>query len=307
MPRLSPPLAVVTACGFWALGTILSKDLLATVPPITILVLQLAPSAIVLWTLTILSRAILPQGRLLLSISLLGLLNPGWSYTLNIFGLERSTASVATLLWAGEPATILCLAWLFLGERLSRPLIVLVGFATIGVLLVSGLATEVIQGMPTRQGSLGAVLILTGVFCCAVYAIVARSQNADPLSAVAIQQTVALSWSLAIWPLEVGAKIPTVLLTISVIDLIKAVLSGLLYYAAAYWLYLYALRLMPASMVASFFSLIPLFGVVGAFVLLGERMTSIQWTGALLILAAVAILLWLLAQADQKGVATSPS
>ena len=307
MPRLSPPFAVVAACSFWALGTILSKDLLTTVPPITILVFQLAPSVIVLWMLTILSRAVLPQGRLLLSISLLGLLNPGWSYTLNIFGLERSTASVATLLWAAEPAMILCLAWLFLGERLSRPLIVLVGFATTGVLLVSGLATEIIQGMPARQGSLGALLILTGVFCCAAYAVIARSQNADPLSAVAIQQTVALSWSLAIWPLEVGAEIPTVLLAIPVNDLIKAALSGLLYYAAAYWLYLYALRLMPASIVGSFFSLIPLFGVVGAYFLLGERMTSIQWTGALLILAAVAILLWLLAKADQNSIAISPS
>lgn len=284
----------------------MSKDLLATVPPITILVFQLAPSAIVLWTLTILSRATLPRGRLLLSVGLLGLLNPGWSYTLNIFGLERSTASVATLLWAAEPIMILCLAWLFLGERLSHPLIILVGLGTAGVLLVSGLAMEIIQGMPARQGSFGALLILTGVFCCAVYAVIARSQTADPLSAVAIQQTVALSWSLAIWPIEVDSEVRTVLSVIPANELIKAVLSGLLYYAAAYWLYLHALRLMPASIVGSFFSLIPLFGVVGAYFLLGERMTSIQWTGALLILAAVAILLWLLAQADKKSIAKSP-
>lgn len=307
MRRLSPSLAVVAACGFWALGTILSKDLLSTVPPITILVLQLTPSVLALWALAILARAPLPRGRVLLSIGLLGLLNPAWSYTLNIFGLQRTTASVGTLLWAAEPIMILCLAWLFLGERLRRPLILLVAGATLGVLLVSGLVVDVIGAAPAGQGNLGAMLILAGVFLCAVYAVIARSQSADPLAAVAVQQTVALAWTLAIWPLEAGANMLGVLALIPASDLVKAGLSGVLYYAAAYWLYLHALRLMPASVVGSFFSLIPLFGVVGAYVLLGERMTPMQWGGAMLILASVATLLWLLARGDRLSNATTNS
>jgi len=177
MPRFSPTLAVVAACALWALGTILSKDVLETIPPITVLVLQLVPSVIALWTIAILCGAKLPRGRMLLAVGMLGLLNPGWSYTLNIFGLQRSTASVATLLWAAEPIMILCLAALFLKERLSGLLILLVGCATLGVLVVSGLASD-LRGVELDDGAL---LILSGVFLCAVFAIVARGQQVDPL------------------------------------------------------------------------------------------------------------------------------
>jgi len=295
MPRFSPTLAVVAACALWALGTILSKDVLETIPPITVLVLQLVPSVIVLWIIAIRSGAELPRGRLLLAVGMLGLLNPGWSYTLNIFGLQRSTASVATLLWAAEPIMILCLATLFLKERLNGMLVLLVGCATLGVLVVSGLAGD-LGGVKLDDGAL---LILSGVFLCAVFAIVARGQQVGPLAAVTIQQSVALLWTLAIWPLELGTALTgTPALTAE--DMAKATVSGLLYYGAAYWLYLYALRRMPASVVGSFFSLIPLFGVVGAYFFLGERMTSMQWLGAAIIFVSVAILLWRLARSEHR-------
>lgn len=62
-------------------------------------------------------------------------------------------------------------------------------------------------------------------------------------------------------------------------------------FSAIYWLYLHALRSMPASVAGSFFSLIPVFGVVGSFFFLGERLTPPQWLGAILILGAVMMLL----------------
>jgi drug/metabolite transporter (DMT)-like permease len=43
----------------------------------------------------------------------------------------------------------------------------------------------------------------------------------------------------------------------------------------------------PASLAASFLNLIPIFGVGGAYLLLGERLTLAQGGGALLILVAV--------------------
>lgn len=66
-----------------------------------------------------------------------------------------------------------------------------------------------------------------------------------------------------------------------------AVLSGLLYYAAAYWLYIAALRSVPAAVEGSYFNAIPVFGVTFAFVFLGVRLTAVQWAGAAVILAAV--------------------
>jgi drug/metabolite transporter (DMT)-like permease len=288
MARLSPLFAIVVACLFWALGTVLSKSLLDSVPPLTVLVLQLAPSVLVLWVLVAAQGVEPTPARKLLPIALLGLLNPGWSYTLNIFGLVETTASVAALLWSAEPVLILVLAWIVLRERVTASLVAAVGLALVGVVFVSGFAVN--TAVPLHS-HVGAALILAGVLCCAIYTVVARSLAADPLLTVAIQQSVALAWTAAIWPIELSAGAWNAVLALSPSDLLTAMVSGLMYYAAAYWLYLFALRSFPASVAGAFFNLIPLFGIAAAYIFLGERLTPVQWAGGTLILLGVMILL----------------
>lgn len=277
--------AIVGACLCWALGTILSKTLLSSFTPVTILVFQLTPSVIALWLAVVLTRARAPSIRLLPAIALLGLLNPGWAYTLSMFGLAETSASVATLLWAFEPILILGLAWAFLWEQVDRQLVGLVALATCGVLLVSG-----VLGASAMIGS-GSALILAGVLCCAIYTILARNLEADPLFTVAVQQSVALGWVLAIWPFELRSVDFPGIPTIPFRDVATIILSGLLYYALAYWFYLHALRSMAASVAGSFFNLIPVFGVMGSFLFLGERLTLSQWMGAVLIVGAAVTVL----------------
>ena len=62
--------------------------------------------------------------------------------------------------------------------------------------------------------------------------------------------------------------------------LAAAAISGLLYYAAAYWLYITALRSVPAAVAGSYFNVIPVFGVGLAYMFLGETLTPVQWVGA---------------------------
>ena len=47
---------------------------------------------------------------------------------------------------------------------------------------------------------------------------------------------------------------------------------------------------MPASLAAVSFYLIPIFGVAGASLLLGERLDPIQWVGVVIALAAVLLI-----------------
>lgn len=287
MSSLSPRVAIVGACLCWALGTILSKTLLSSFPPVTILVFQLVPSVIALWLAVAFTKPDIPATRLLLPIGLLGLLNPGWAYTFSMFGLSQTSASVTALLWAFEPIPILGLAWMFLRERIDRQLVGLVVLATCGILLVSGVWSD----EPSSAVKLGTALILAGVLCCAIYTVLARNLIADPLYTVAIQQTVALGWMLAIWPLELSRVDLSGAAAVPVHDIATIILSGLLYYALAYWLYLYALRSMRASVAGSFFNLIPVFGVIGSFLFLGERLTTLQWLGAALIIGVAMVVL----------------
>jgi probable blue pigment (indigoidine) exporter len=68
---------------------------------------------------------------------------------------------------------------------------------------------------------------------------------------------------------------------------ISAAVSGVLYYAVAFWFYLTGLRRLPAAVAGVFINLIPVFGIAAGHLLLAERLTDRQWLGAVLIVVAV--------------------
>jgi drug/metabolite transporter (DMT)-like permease len=283
---LSPLLALALASAFWGVGTVLSKELLGTVPPVLFLIIQLVPSVIALWAIFFLTGT-RPKGlQGLFPIMALGLLNPGLSYALSMIGLVHTTASVATLVWAAEPALIVILAGIILCERISPALIACTIAAAIGVLLASGI-TDIDSGIAQNQVWVGVIFL--GVMCCAIYTVFSRRilANFHPLFVVALQQTVALVWVISIWPFEAKGQGIQQLIGLSSAEWLVGALTGLMYYAFAYWLYLIGLRSIAASRAASFLSLIPLFGIAAAYLFLGERLSTLQWLGACMILAAV--------------------
>ena len=230
--------------------------------------------------------------RVLLSLALIGWLNPGLSYTLSMLGLTRTTASVTTLLWAAEPALIVAMAWVVLREAITARLLAATVTAACGVLLVSGLVNK---SDPMAGGGYVAALILGGVLCCALYTVLSRriASTIDPLFTVAVQQTVGLAWALAIWPLELQGGAIDHLRALSERSFLGGAITGLMYYAAAFWFYLNGLRSVTASTASIFLNLIPVFGIAAAYAYLGERLTGSQWVGALtIILAVFALLMW---------------
>jgi drug/metabolite transporter (DMT)-like permease len=289
---ISPSVSLVLASALWGIATVISKALLASVPPITFLVIQLVPSVCALWLL-VLARGLPPlRQQPVLAVALLGLLNPGLSYTLSMLGLRMTTASAATLLWAAEPALIVAMAWIVLREPITIRFLAAMGAAACGVLLVSGLAGS--RGL-SGADAFGAALIMGGVLCCALYTVLSRqiAASIDPLSSVAIQQTVGLLWAVAIWPLGLTASFVYGEQMPSLKELLGGALSGLMYYAAAFWMYLKALQAVPATTASIFLNLTPVFGVAGAYLLLGERLAQSQWVGAAIILTSViALLMW---------------
>lgn len=284
-PRLPPAILLITACALWGAATVLNKALLATIPPITLLVLQLAPSALALWIVVAITARPAPLKSFLLPLILLGILNPGISYTLSLLGLARISASVSTMLWAAEPLMILGLAALLLGEAVTKPLLLTMLAGAAGVALIADIGgiLSSVDGDPA-----GMLMLLGAVLCCAFYTVFSRklSEAVDPVVTVAVQQTAGLAWALAL--LSAGtrfgsaADIPAISLEL----LAAATVSGLLYYAAAYCLYIAALRHVPAAVAGSYFNVIPIFGVGLAYVFLGERLNPIQWLGAMAILAS---------------------
>jgi drug/metabolite transporter (DMT)-like permease len=170
----------------------------------------------------------------LLPILLLGLLNPGISCTLNLIGLARISASVAALLWAAEPVMILGLAAVVLREPVTPRLLIVMLIGAIGVALV----TKVGTGFGSSGNDvLGIFLLLSAVLCCAFYTVFSRkvSEATDPLVIVALQQTAGPGWAIALLFATTEYGAPNELVTMPFGLIAASALSGLLYYAAAYY------------------------------------------------------------------------
>ena len=282
-------LAAILSAACWGSATVMSKGVLAHIPPMTLLTIQLTASIIVLWFAVLILRLRVRLDQPTRRAGFSGILEPGLAYTFGIIGLALTTASNAALIGAAEPLLILFLAWFVLKERPDSRLLLLGAAATLGLLLVilpdaTGLA---------GQGSLiGDALIFAGTLFAAFYVITTRRlvSTIEPLPLSALQQSVGLVWTLGV----LAVALLTGLATLGLEDLPRSVLflavaSGVVQYALAFWLYLFALRSLPANLAGFYLTLIPVFGIATASIFLGEVLSGPQWIGAGLIIVAVAL------------------
>jgi probable blue pigment (indigoidine) exporter len=289
-PMPAPALSLVLAAACWGVGTVVSKQALDEIAPVVLLLVQLAVSVTFL-SLVASSGRRRPtvRGRERARAMSLGLLNPGLSYALALVGLSTIAASTSVLMWASEPALIVVLALVALHERLTPRLSMAIAMALFGVLLV--VYSGGFSGSP-----MGVMLTFGAVLACAVYTILARIWTVDS-SALAVtldQQVAALAFAallaLSVWLVDgTGFAGPVPWDEVSAGAWTAAILSGLMYYALAFWLYLSALQRVAASIAGSFLTLVPVFGVAAAL-LVGERLDARQWVGAALVIGSVAVI-----------------
>jgi probable blue pigment (indigoidine) exporter len=277
--------ALILAAACWGLGTVVSKRATDEVPPLTLLPIQLGASLVVLGLLMRWCGLPFRGPSASPILARLGVLNPGIAYALSLLGLVHITASLSVVLWVLEPMLILALAGWFLHERVEA---LVLAFSLVAL---SGIVLVVYQ--PGGGSPLGVALTVAGVACCAAYSVIARRwlATADSTAQVVLaQEAYALGFALVlvaavglaggvVWPVGMTAA-----------GWASAVASGVLYYALAYWFYLTALREVPASIAAVSFYLIPVFGVAGGVLLLGERLAPNQWVGVVIVLAAITVI-----------------
>ena len=286
MPGRRAAVSLILAAAAWGLGTVVAKRAVSEVPALTLLAIQLASSVVVLGGLMRLRGVPLRDRSTPPILGRLGLLNPGAAYGLSLLGLSSISVSLSVLLWALEPLLILLLAAILLRERVGIVVLVLSGTA------IAGLAAVAQPAM--SASAIGVLLTIAGVVCCAVYTIVVRSSigGSDSTAQVVLaQQAYALGLAIAmVVALGLLGRDPG-LGTLTATGLGSAVLSGVLYYAVAYWFYLTGLRRVPASIASASFYLVPVFGVAGGIAFLGDSLAGGQWLGVAVASAAVLAIL----------------
>lgn len=285
-------LLMIASATAWAMGTIASKSVLDTYhpSPITLLVTQLAASVAVLVLVARLrGHRIRPAWR----IGWTGLLEPGLAYLLGLAGLAVTSAGNAAVLGSVEPVLVPLLLWMLYHHQPGHRRLVLAGCTTLGAVAVS-------WGGDHHGGSVtGDLLVLAGVAAAALYVVVSsRHVERHAVAPLAASQQL---WALAATVLIAGAvsfTLPTTWLT-TIDGLIWAAGSGILNYALPFGLYLAALRHLHVSTAAGYLSLIPVMGLAGSFLFLGEQPTGMQLLGA----AVVAASLYWLARTDRPAAA----
>jgi drug/metabolite transporter (DMT)-like permease len=282
--RLAPYLALSAAVLFWGLSFVATKVALESMPTFTLIFARFSIGSCIF--LGLIAHYGVPRFTRKNQVKMFftALFEPGLYFVFETIGLQHTTAPKAALIIAMIPVVVLLLASVFLKERSSPWSLFGIGLSLTGIAVLVG-------GDPdfrwARGGHLlGDLLIFGAVVSAALYIVCARdlgrNHSAREITSMqtlygALFYTPAFLWELQEiqWSAITGRSI-----------------AALIYLAifatgGAFLSYNYALTKISASRAAVFINGVPVVTAVGAWILLGEKLTMLQAWGGLLVLLGV--------------------
>ncbi len=275
-------LFILTSAVLYGVSPILAKVAYSYgVPPLTLLALRSTFAAACLWLGLLLTGTPvrLPRSAIASLLAIGGTLLPVQVFSY-FWALRYLPASSASVLANSYPLHVAWMGWLFLGERLRRGEIVVLGVVALGAALVAGQT-------PTARGGLGLASLGVATLLSAVYIVVARRLMRDvhPLAAMAVllPASAAVYWSagLATRQLMFAFPLPAFLAVLG-----SAVTAAL----TAPLLVLSGLRTIPAARAAMLGMLEPVVTVSLSILLLGDLMTPLRAVGIAIVISGIAVL-----------------
>jgi drug/metabolite transporter (DMT)-like permease len=234
--------------------------------------------ALVFWGLTFLRKIEIPKGKVLMGTILFGALSVGGAFILVSWGLEKTPASLASVLMALVPLLTLFFAYFHGLEPLSKRGLVGSFLAVAGIAVALGGSAGTDLLLPRVLAIIGAAGFM------AESGVVAKSlPRTHPIATSAVAMTVG-AIMLSTVSLLTGEQwvIPTQVQTWIAFGYLILIVN-----LVTFLLYLYILRRWTASGTSYGFVLIPLVTVVVAANLAGEQITWNFVIGGVLVLAGV--------------------
>lgn len=274
-----PSLLLTLAAASWGASTVTSKYALADLTATDLLGVEVAVATLLLVGVAALNGSLrrTPNWR---AYAVLAFFEPGLTFALFNMGLVHTSATDAALLVSLESVFAVALAVAALRERPGPRFFGAAAVAFAGAALVS------LEGGSTSSSIGGDLLILASALAAAVYVVLARrvAGREAALTVTAYQFMFAVVFAL---PVVLAGH--SNIANASAGHVAAAIATGVLGSAVPFLLYNLAVRSTTASRAAIALNLIPVFGVVAAFALLGERPGLPQLVGGVLIVAALAL------------------
>ena len=285
--RALPLLAVWGTVLFWGLSFVSSKTILNSgVPPMTMVAIRFVIATIIL---NLLLRRFDPKARLrrkdLLPLGVSGLFGVTIYFFFESRGIKLTSASHASLIIAVIPVVTLIAEALIFRTRITP-------FTGIGIALsVLGVGAVVYRpGQAAGAGSLLGDLFMFGAcISWVVYIVLSKNlhQRLSELAITAYQSVFGTLFLIPLALLEMRQWVP-----ITLAAGLNLVYLALFCSALSNFLYVYALSAMGPIAVSPYVNLIPVVGVIGGVVLLGESIAWTQVVGGAVILAGVLLVSW---------------
>ena len=273
-----PIAALVLASLLWGTADVAGKLALVAVPPATLAALRFGIALAILWPLARMRGGPRAPNRITAPLGLVGV---ALTFLFQNLGLDRTSATNASLLQGAAPILTLLLAGAVLGERLGRRRVAAIGAAMVGVAAVT-----LPGGGGVHAPGLGDALVLASTGCFAAFVVLGRRAfpvygTLPVLAGMAAWGTTALlpiaivEWWLT-WPAAIGPD------QIALVLYLGAACSAL-----TYALWGYALRHIEAGRAATFDTLIPVVGLAAAIVVLREALLVWHLVGGAFVVAGV--------------------
>ncbi|WP_316016142.1 EamA family transporter [Roseobacter sp. HKCCA0434] len=283
MSRWTDAVLAALAPAIWGSTYIVTTELLPEGYPVTAAVLRALPAGLLLLLIT----GKLPPVAWLPRLAVLGGLNFALFWGALFVAAYRLPGGVAATLGAVQPLIVLVLARLILGTRLTA------GGVAAALAGIGGVALLVI-GPDAALDPVGIVAAFIGALSMAGGVVLTRAWQPD-----------ASALTFTAWQLVAGGLllVPVALLLEPPLPAIDARgVAGFLWLglpgaAISYVLWFRGIARLGPSVVTSFGFLSPLTAVVLGWAILGERLSLLQGTGAVIVLACV----WIGSRAGRRA------
>ncbi|MFW2367521.1 MAG: DMT family transporter [Desulforhopalus sp.] len=276
-------LALALAVIFWGLSFVATKVALQSFTPFCLIFFRFFAASI--FFMILFCRKGFPKltSKSLKSLMFLALMQPGLYFTFETIGLQYTSATKTSLILATIPVVVLVLSTVMLGERLRR-------VNLFGIMLSLGGVAILVFGEKKHTAFGGALfgdlLIVGAVLAASSYMVMTRRLG-NSLSSLHITGIQIIFGALLFFPAFLWDLPKLNWQEVSTDSLIALV--GLTVFATicGFLCYNYALTKVPAARASVSLNTIPLVTAFGAWVILGESLTTLQLIGAAVVLIAI--------------------
>jgi drug/metabolite transporter (DMT)-like permease len=283
--RYIPIFLIIIAVIFWGYSFISTKIVLKVIPPVSIAFFRQIIAGITLFAIVI------PTGQFkkmrlkhLLLIAASGFFGIILYFIFENTGLKYTSASNASMIVAAVPIFTLLSEAIFFKLKLNFKMILCIVISLIGVYLV--ISSNGRLDFSSKK-LFGNILMLGAMISWVIYTIMNKSLVKKYSSVmITTYQTIVCIF------LFIPFIIPEIKewKAVSLEPLINLVFLGVFCSACAYFCYIYAAKRLGASIASAFLNLIPVVSIISGSIVLGERLSIIQYMGMLLIILSLLLL-----------------